>query len=116
MEVGRFLRNGLYGHTQVEKLDSEIGGILWISFREEQSAAKYVLGICYLPPANSSRHVNINEFLGTLMSHVYQHQKEALVVVVRDFNIGVGGNDDFIPGVDDLCARAGLGRWTTSIR
>ena len=63
------------------------------------------LYVCYLPPSNSTRCLDINEFLDSLLGNIYDYQHNSIIKIIGDFNIRVGTSEDFIAGVDNLPER-----------
>ena len=58
--------------------------------------------VCYLPPENSSRTVDVNSFYETLTTDIYKFQIDGLLFVYGDFNSRCGALEDFICGVDEI--------------
>ena len=84
------MRNELFELFNIRVLDSEREGILWISLQIKHTNELLRLCTCYLPPSNSSRAVNISDFFDILLDQFYEYQKDALIMIVGDFNIRVG--------------------------
>ena len=103
--VGIFVKNTLFEQFNVEVLDSETEGILWISLKHKVTKECLNFCICYLPPANSTRAVNAQEYFDVLMSQMYEYQSVGQVTIFGDFNTRIGDNLDFIPGVDFIPER-----------
>jgi hypothetical protein len=55
-----------------------------------------------LPPNNSSRQIDVNNFYDTLLSSIYVYQNDCPLYICGDFNSRIGDNCDCIIGVDDL--------------
>ena len=66
----------------------------------KSSSLSIVLCVCYLPPENSSRYFDVNNFFDNLLSDIYKYQNEGIMYVCGDFNSRCGDLDDFIRGVD----------------
>lgn len=49
--------------------------------------------------------MNGQDFFDTLLGHVYQYQKEGVVVISGDFNDRIGDSADYIEGVDEVPPR-----------
>ena len=62
--------------------------------------------VCYLPPENSSRRVDVNEYFDNLLTDFYQFQNNGLVFICGDFNSRCGDLEDFIAGIDDIVPRS----------
>ena len=65
--VGVFVRNELTDLFKIELLNDTMEGILWLSLISKSTTETLKVCVCYLPPANSSRQVNITDFLDTLL-------------------------------------------------
>ena len=61
--------------------------------------------VCYLPPNNSSRQVDVSEFFDSLLCNIYTFQNLGPLFICGDFNSRIGDNVDFISGVDDVIDR-----------
>ena len=103
--VGVFVRKSILIEFHVEKLRAETEGILWIELQHKRTKERLHFWVCYLPPNNSSRAINAEEFLQTLMGDIYEFQNESLITILGDFNARVGDEEDFITGVDTLPQR-----------
>ena len=55
-----------------------------------------------MPPNNSSRQTDVDEFFDRLLSAVYSFQHEGPIQLCGDFNSRISGNYDYIVGVDGL--------------
>ena len=52
----------------VTVLDDTYEGILWLKLqRIDNEGDCFCIGVCYLPPENSTRAINVNEFFDTLI-------------------------------------------------
>ena len=58
--------------------------------------------VCYIPPSDSTRSVDLTEFYGILVYQVYVYCKDKPFYICGDFNGRVGALEDFIPGVDTI--------------
>lgn len=103
--VGVFIRNELYEQFNIENIDCETEGMFWFSLTDKSTTEKLLFCVCYVPPANSTRQINVGEYFDTLMTKIHQYQNKGLVTLCGDFNIRIGNHDDFIPGVDDVIVR-----------
>ena len=86
-------------------MNDEPEGILWIELNHKLTKECLKFCVCYLPPNNSTRAVNAEEFFHTFMYHVFEHQSNALITVFGDFYVRVGDQEDFIAGVDTIPMR-----------
>ena len=73
--VGFLVRNDILDRFNVSVLDDEYEGILWLKLQSTKSTNDcFCMCVCYLPPENSRRAVNVNEFFDTLITLIYTHQ------------------------------------------
>ena len=86
-------------------LDKSFEGILWLKLVHKLDKQVFLPCVCYLPPENSSRQFDVNEFYEHLLVNMYQYQKEGLIYICGDFNSRCGELDDFIAGVDHVTQR-----------
>jgi len=103
--VGFLIKDSVLQQYDVFVLDKGCEGILWISLKNKASGKQYNLCVCYLPPENSTRAVDVCEYLDTLLFQVYEYQKSGSVTVCGDFNSRCGNIPDFIEGVDTIGER-----------
>lgn len=103
--VGVFVRKSLYTEFDITNLYDKTEGILWIELHHKLTKERLRLCVCYLPPGNSSRNINAEDYFNTLMYNIYEFQNDSLITVCGDFNARIGDNDDFIAGVDTLPER-----------
>ena len=103
--VGIFVRKKLYNDFDITKLNDDTEGILWIELFHKTTKERLRFCVCYLPPNNSSRAGNAEEFFQTLMYNIYEFQSESFITIFGDFNARVGDLDDFIVGVDTIPKR-----------
>lgn len=99
------MKKTLYNEFDTIKLNADTEGILWIELYHKSTKESLKFCVCYLPPSNSTRAVNAEEFFHTLMYHIYEYQANSLVTVFGDFNARVGDQEDFIAGVDTIPMR-----------
>ncbi|MEW8548010.1 MAG: endonuclease/exonuclease/phosphatase family protein, partial [Candidatus Thiodiazotropha sp.] len=86
-------------------LDKSVEDFLWVKFKHKLSDYKLNLCVCYLPPANSSRNVDCEEFFTELLKKVYEYQNDGELLICGDFNARCGDECDFIEGVDPIPPR-----------
>ena len=79
--------------------------ILWLKIESLFSKESVYLCICYLPPENSSRQVDAEQFYAELMKQVYQYQNCGKIIICGDFNSRIGEESDYIEGVDNIPIR-----------
>ena len=99
--VGVLVRNDLFLSYNVTKINDSVDGILWIKFAEIQNPDScFYMCVVYLPPENSTRSVNIHEFLDTLMSDIYTIPNGSPFYLCGDWNCRIADIPDFIQGID----------------
>ena len=86
-------------------LNQDTQGILWINLEHKVTKECLNFRVCYLPPANSTKAVNAQDYFDTLMSQIYEYQSVGQVTVFGDFNTRIGENLDYIAGVDTIPER-----------
>ena len=86
-------------------VNKDIEDILWVKLSNLSSNESVYLCICYLPPENSSRQVDAEQFYAELMKQVYQYQKCGKIIICGDFNSRIGEESDYIEGVDNIPVR-----------
>ena len=100
--VGVFIRDQIGEEYRTEILNDSVEGILWIKFTARHTAHVFTIDVCYLPPGNSSRHVDSQCFYEDLLSHVYMYQKLGPFIIMDDFNSRCVDAQDYIEGVDSI--------------
>ena len=103
--VGILVKNVLFEHFHVEVLNQDTQGILWITLKHKLTKEFLNFCVCYLPPANSTRAVNAQDYFDTLMSQIYEYQSVGQVTIFGDFNTRIGENLNYIAGVDTIPER-----------
>ena len=103
--IGFFVKNYLTNNYTVEALDSEHEGILWLKFNAPQNEKSFNCCVCYVPPSDSTRSLDLTEFYDTLMCQVHVYCKDKDFFIWGDFNGRLGELEDFIPGVDSIPER-----------
>ena len=104
--IGFFVKNYLTNNYTVEALDSEHEGILWLKFNAPQNEKSFNCCVCYVPPSDSTRSLDLTEFYDTLMCQVHVYCKDKDFFICGDFNGRLGELEDFIPGVDSIPERS----------
>jgi hypothetical protein len=105
--VGVFVKDHLYEQFYVKILDATCEGILWVSFvHKSYLAYEFMVCVCYLPPENSTRYVNVNDFFDSLLTGIYEFQNRGDYFLIGDFNSRIGDLDDFIAGIDEVPSRS----------
>ena len=104
--VGLLVRNDILDSFNVSVLDDEYEGILWLKLQSTESTNDcFCICVCYLPPENSTRAVNVNEVFDALITQIYTYQTYTIQFICGDFNSRVSDMDDYIAGVDVLPER-----------
>jgi len=88
---------------EVSILNNTYEGILWLKLSHRHiPECVSTICVCYLPPENSSRHVDAADFFDTLLSHVYSYQNSNIRYICGDFNSRCAKLLDYVEGVDCL--------------
>ena len=103
--IGFFIKHDVSENYIVETLDSEHEGILWIQCRSKRGNHIFNCCVCYVPPSESTRSIDLTEFYDTLMHQVHIYCQDKQFFICGDFNGRVGDLEDYIPGVDILPER-----------
>jgi hypothetical protein len=103
--IGILIRECLFSVYNIHIVDSSYEGILWIKFTHKTSSDVFYSCVCYLPPVESTRDVNVNEFYDTLLCQIHRYGGQSLLYTTGDFNGRIGDKHDYIPGVDDIPVR-----------
>ena len=103
--VGVFVRDSLVQLYDILVIDKTIEDIMWLKFSSKLGTDNLVLCVCYLPPAESTRHVDAETFYCNLLEQVYAYQNMGQMFICGDLNSRVGTDTDYIEGVDDMRPR-----------
>ncbi|CAG2193143.1 ACAD9 [Mytilus edulis] len=103
--VGFLVRSILATQYNIEVIDSSKEGILWISLEHKDGKDGFKACVCYLPPVNSTRNDDANEFYDALLSQVHMYGKDSLFLLCGDFNSRCSNFENYIPGVDKIPER-----------
>ena len=103
--VGVFVRDSLVQLYDISVIDKTIEDIMWLKFSSKLGTDNLVLCVCYLPPAESTRHVDAETFYCNLLEQVYAYQNMGQMFICGDLNSRVGTDTDYIEGVDDMRPR-----------
>ncbi|CAG2188857.1 unnamed protein product [Mytilus edulis] len=104
--VGFLVRNDLMELFNVIVVEDSIDGICWLKFEDKLNLDNiFYACVVYLPPENSTRAVNVHEFLESLMSQMYTIPKGNQFYLCGDFNSRCGDLNDFVEGIDTLPER-----------
>ena len=103
--VGFFVKNEIFVDFNVSVLKESYEGILWLKLVHKTENFTLLPCVCYLPPENSSRRIDVNEFFDNLLSDFYVFQSTGTPLICGDFNSRCGDLEDFIAGIDDIAPR-----------
>ena len=103
--VGLLIENTFASNYNNQILDKGHECILWINFKHILNGTCFNLCVCYLPPEDSSRYVNVDEFFDTLLTKIYQYQGMGQYYICNDFNSRLGDLVDYNEGVDEVPPR-----------
>ncbi|CAC5376127.1 unnamed protein product [Mytilus coruscus] len=104
--VGVLVRNDFADQFSIEIVESSKDGIMWIRFTEKNCVQNcFYVFVVYLPPENSSRAVNAQEFFDNIISDIYTNPNENMFYLCGDWNSRCGDMLDYIPDVDSLPER-----------
>ena len=76
--VGVFLKQSLFQSYDVNMIDNDKEGILWLKFSPKGNETEFLCCVCYLPPINSTRNIDGNEFFDTLLSQIHMYCKDTM--------------------------------------
>ena len=102
--IGFLVRDDITAEYEVSTLDATYEGILWIQLHSK-AGNRINACVCYLPPENSTRHVNSDEYFNKLLTQLYMYIDCELVYICGDFNARCGNDTDYIEGVDCIKER-----------
>ena len=103
--VGCFVKRSLLERFEIVIANNTVEDILWLKIKSLVSNESVYLCICYLPPENSSRQVDAEQFYAELMKQVYQYQNYGKTIICGDFNSRTGDESVYIEGVDTIPVR-----------
>ena len=103
--IGFLIKRNLLSSYNVEVVDSDTEGILWLCFNSKCNDDIFYSCVCYVPPSDSTRAIDLNEFYDALMYQVHSVCKDKFFFICGDFNARCGNLEDYIPGVDNLPER-----------
>ena len=76
-----------------------------LQFSSKADSESFHFCVCYLPPIESTRDIDANEFFDTLLYQVHMYYKNSVFVLCGDYNSRCSNLDDNIPGVDKFVER-----------
>ena len=100
--VGFLIRNDLSRQFNIMIEDDSVEGILWLKFVSKSNNTELHTCVCYLPPIDSTRNVDANEFFDNLICQMHEYCKNATFYICGDFNARCSNFQDFIEGVDNI--------------
>ncbi|CAC5399218.1 unnamed protein product [Mytilus coruscus] len=87
-------------------VEDSIDGICWLKFEDKINLGNmFYAFVVYLPPENSTRAVNVYEFLESLMTQIYTIPNGKQFYLCENFTSRCGDLNDFVEGVDTLPER-----------
>ncbi|CAG2197790.1 unnamed protein product [Mytilus edulis] len=78
---------------------------MWINITDKGGTFQFNACVCYLPPVDSARNVDTQEFDDTVLSQIHTYGKTGLFFMCGDLNSRCADMEDFIPWVDDIMER-----------
>ncbi len=107
--VGILIHNRLSQHYRHEVLDQSVEGILWVKLTSRMnSEVSIVICSCYLPPIDSSRSVNGEQYFEELLCQCHKYQNEGIILIGGDFNARCAELSEYIEGVDKVPTRSAI--------
>ena len=64
--IGFLIKDNIIRDYNINQLDASGEEIMWLSLQHKASGDYLIVCVCYLPPLNSSRHVDAQNFLMVL--------------------------------------------------
>ncbi len=92
--VGFLIHKDLLVNYDVVLADNSVDGIVWLHMKHKSQNISIYPCLCYLPPENSCRHVDVHAFYDTILTDIYKYQNEGIVYICGDFNSRCGDNPD----------------------
>lgn len=99
------MKNELLLDFNVSVLQESYEGILWLKLVHRRKCFTLLPCVCYLPPENSSRRIDVNAFFDSLLSDFFVFQNIGKPFICGDFNSRCGDLEDTIAGIDDITHR-----------
>ena len=103
--VGCLVHKWLFNYFDVNVHNDSIEDILWLCLKGKCTSKSFYVCICYLPPKNSTRQVDVAAFYDRLLSNIYEYQNDGTIFICGDFNSRCGNECDYIEGVDKVPLR-----------
>ena len=89
-------------------IEDNYDGILMYKFVNKKTSTTLLLGVCYLPPYNSSRQSDSNAFYNILLTKIYETSNCDIILIGGDFNGRIGKEQDYIPDIDTIPERKAI--------
>lgn len=103
--MGFLVKNDILKVFTVSVQDDSTEGILWLKFIARNGPGSFLTCVCYLPPIDSTRGIDANEFFDQLICQIHQYCKDSMFYICGDFNARCSDLQDFIAGVDSIPER-----------
>ena len=103
--VGFLVKNHIMEQFNIVIEDDTVEGILWLKFVSKIDEAVLHTCVCYLPPKESSRNIDADDFFDNLICQMHQYCKNDLFYICGNFNARCSDFQDFIEGVDYIQSR-----------
>lgn len=110
--IGILISDVLLKNFNVKVIDDTTEGILWTQLTCKCTSESVNVCCVYLPPENSVRKVNAEDFFDNLLSQVYMYQNQGDFIICGDFNSRIGEMVDFNVGIDDVPDRNNIDNQT----
>ncbi len=91
--VGIFVKMSLMSHYSLSTNDDDV---MSVQFTGDATHSDFVIGVCFLPPSNSSRGDHTIGFFDHLKSTVHEFQNIGPLWICGDFNVRCGHLTDRI--------------------
>ena len=92
--VGVLVKESVLLDWSVKVVDVQLEDVMWVKLEQKETSQVVFIGVCYFPPAGSSREIDIEERFHVLSEQVVQFKAEGQIVVCGDFNARCGGMSD----------------------
>ena len=103
--VGFLVKKDILEQYSVQIEDDSIEGILWLKFVSKFKKTVLHTCVCYLPPHESSRNVDADDFFDNLICQMHEYCQKEMFYICGDFNARYSDFQDFIEGVDTIQSR-----------
>jgi hypothetical protein len=69
--IGILVTETLFSAFDINVVEDNYEGIMWLQFKERSSGDVFYCCVCYLPPIESTRDVDVHEFLYSLLCDIH---------------------------------------------